>query len=185
MNIKDILYFAPGIRFDEVHLNGPELPLQFRRRVAGFYVEPSEECVRRGYAFAAGVLLVSCIDALARLRFPKISDRQNGGRFKRFAQNELQSFSHPDLAKRFYDDFRNGLVHEGMLKNGAQFSLDFGKTLKQCGAFLIVNPEYLAKEVSSALDSYVDLLGRDDGEHQRLADKLREDFSEDFGIAGA
>lgn len=69
MKIGDILYFAPKIRFGEVDLNGPRLPEQFKCRMAGLYVTPAEQCARGGHAFAAGVLLVSCIDALARLRF--------------------------------------------------------------------------------------------------------------------
>ena len=69
MKLGDVLYFAPGIRFDQVDLGGPRLPEQFRQRVRGFYIAPAEKCAEMDYAFAAGVLLVSCIDALARHRF--------------------------------------------------------------------------------------------------------------------
>lgn len=111
MKIGEILYFAPGIRFNEVDMDGPLLPEQFGRRVAGFYIDPSEECASRGHAFACGVLIVSCIDALARIRFGD----GVGRRFCKFALDELKSFSDPDMAERFYDEFRNGLVHEGRL----------------------------------------------------------------------
>jgi hypothetical protein len=183
MNIRDILYFAPGIKFSDVDLNGPGLPLQFKRRMAGFYIEPAEECTRHNYAFAAGTLLVCCIDALAQLKFGKkvkVSER-----FSRFTRETLQSFSSDDLAKHFYDDFRNGLVHEGGLKNGGQFSLDTRRTLTQFDSILVVNPQYLAEEVSSALASYVDLLQRDDTERKKLAKRLGEDLVKDFRAARA
>jgi hypothetical protein len=94
----------------------------------GFYLEPAARCAADRHAFAAGVLLVTCIDALARMRFnnPKVGDR-----IKRFAREELRSFSASGLATRFYEDFRNGLVHEARIKNGGQFSLDIGSTVER------------------------------------------------------
>lgn len=181
MRIGEILYFAPGIRFDNVDLDGPSLPEQFGQRMAGFYIEPAEQCASRGYAFAAGVLLVSCIDALARIRFGD----GVGKRFGKFALDELKSFSAPGVAERFYDEFRNGLVHEGRLKNGAQFSLEIGTTIEQLDGILVVNPKYLGNEVRSALDSFVALLQRDEVERTALADALKRDLSEDFRVAGA
>lgn len=178
MRIDDKLYFAPGIEFGEIDIDGPRLPDQLKCRLNGFYIEPAEKCAQCGYTFAAGLLLVSCIDALAYMRF-------GGGvreRFERFACEQLQSFSSSDLAKHFYDDFRNGLVHESRVKNCGQFSLDVRATAIRSDHSLIVNPEYLAKEVASALDSYVDLLERDDGERRRLENTLRADFSEEFSM---
>jgi hypothetical protein len=186
MRVEDKLYFAPGIWFSDVDLDGPHLPDQFRQRVDGFYIKPAEECTQCvNHAFAAGVLLVTCIDALARLRFPTISDRQSGKRFKEFVRKELPSFSDDKLADRFYRELRNGLVHQGTLNEGAQFSLDFDETVRQCDGILIVNPKCLAKEVSSALDSYVRLLQEKETERQRLAGKLKEDHTKDFQAARA
>lgn len=176
MKINDRLYFAPGIRFSEVDIDGPELPDHFRRRLDGFYIEPAEKCAQCGYAFAAGVLLVSCIDALAYMRF--------GGpvrkRFEKFTREQLRSFSSGDLAKRLYDDFRNGLVHESRVKNGGQFSLDVGETVIQSDGILIVNPTCLAQETSVALRSYVHLLQMDNAERKKLAERLNKDISEEF-----
>jgi hypothetical protein len=179
MKINDILYFAPGIRFSEVDLNGSKLPDQFKHRVDWFYVEPAKKYAESRFPFAAGLLLVSCIDALAHLRFRKgVRDR-----FVKFAREELRSFSRDGIAVDFYEDFRNGLVHEGRLKNGGQFSPDIGKTVQQSDGILLVNPKHLAEEVSSALDSYVDLLRRDEAERQKLATTLRKELYEDFGVA--
>ena len=179
MRIGDLLYFAPGISFDEIDLGGPELPSQFRRRITGFYLDPAEACANLGHVFAAGVLLVSSIDALARIRFGD----GVGARFKRFAREELQSFQDDGLSERFYDEFRNGLVHEARLKNGAQFSLETGATVAQLDGLLLINPTYLAREVRTALDSYVALLEQDAGELGKLAATLTQDLADDFRIA--
>jgi hypothetical protein len=181
MRIGDDLYFAPRIRFCDVDLDGPELPEQFRCRMAGFYLEPAEQCAQGDHAFAAGVLLVTCIDALARLRY----GGRVGARFKRFAREDLQSFPDDDLAERFYCEFRNGLVHEGRLKKGACFSLDAGATVEELGGILLVNPKHLATEARSALDAYIALVTLDDVERRKLAGALKIDLEDDLRLAGA
>src|SRR5947209_7718539 len=179
MRVGDILYFAPGIRFGQVDLKSPGLPDQYRQRMNGFYVEPAEGCAAHGHAFAAGVLLVSCIDALARARFnnPNVGDR-----IKRFAREELQSFSKGGLATRFYEDFRNGLVHEARIKNGGQFSLEIGSTVEQLRGVLLINPARLGVEVRSAINGYAALLERDAAARQRLARALARDHARDFAV---
>lgn len=181
MRVGDLLYFAPGIRFDQVDLGAHSLPEQFRQRIDGLYIVPAEECAGRGHAFAAGVLLVSCIDALARLRFG------NGvrERFERFAREQLKSFSAGDLAKRFYLDFRNGLVHEARLKEGGQFSLEIASTVEELRGLVLVNPRLLAAEVRSALEGYVALLHGDANERGKLAQAVMQDHAKDFLVAGA
>lgn len=83
MKTGDTLFFAPGIRFVEVDLNGTALARQFERRIAGFYLDPADRCATEGFAFAAGVILVSCIDALARFHV----GGGVGTRFKTFVAN--------------------------------------------------------------------------------------------------
>lgn len=181
MRLGDILYFAPGIRFDQVDLDGANLPAHFKRRIVGFYLEPAKECARNGFAFASGVLLVSCLDALARLRFCG----GVGKRFRKFAISELRSFSAATLAERFYDEFRNGLVHEARLKNGAQFAREIGATVESRNGILLVNPDRLAVELCAALDSYVKLLTFSARERKKLASTLRQDLAEDFRVSRA
>src|SRR5882672_10174553 len=108
LGIDDILYFAPGILFDEVDLGGQQLPEQFRARIEGFYLQPADLCADKDAAFAAGVLVLACIDALARVQI----GGGVGERFKKFAADELPSFKSGDRAARLYHDFRNGLIHE-------------------------------------------------------------------------
>jgi hypothetical protein len=67
MRIGDIVYFAPGIKFSDIDLSGEELPEQFESRIEAFHLKPAHDMAHRGHAFASGLLLPSCIDALARI----------------------------------------------------------------------------------------------------------------------
>jgi hypothetical protein len=180
MRVGDILYFAPGIRFRDVDVKGPRLPDQYRQRIVGLYVEPAEACATNGQSFASGVLLVSCIDALARVRFsePKVGDR-----IRRFAREELKSFRSEARATRFCDDFRNGLVHEARIKEGCQFSLEIGSTVEELDGLMLINPARLAAEVRASVDAFADMLNRDDAARQVLAYTLARDHARDFANA--
>ena len=177
MKIGDILYFAPGIRFRDVDVRGAQLPDQYRRRIIGFYVEPAEAAAAANHAFASGVLLVSCIDALARVRF---NDPKVGNRFKRFAREELPSFSTGSRSVRFYNEFRNGLVHEARIKQGGQFSLEIGSTVDELDGSMVINPTFLASEVRASVNAFAELLYRDRAARQALGDSLSRDHLKDF-----
>lgn len=181
MKIGDLLFFAPGIRFDELDLTGAKLPEQLQQRIGGYYVEPSRECCKNGHAFAAGVLLVSCIDATARLRY----GGGVGERFRRFAAEELASFSAPGLDARFYDEYRNGLVHEARLKRGAQFSLERPSTVEDVGGILLINPQRLADEVEVALKKWIGELTADTKKQAALVACVKTDFADDLAIASS
>jgi hypothetical protein len=180
VRIGNLLFFAPGVRFDEVDLSGATLPRQLQKRLNGYYIEPAGECCRNGHAFAAGALLVSCIDAIGRLKYG--GGVGVGDRFRR-AAGELSSFAAPDLAARFYDEFRNGLVHEARLKRGGQFSLERDRTVEVLGGVLLVNPRRLVDEVRDSLTQWVTELCTDDTKRAKLATLLRRDFADDFRIA--
>jgi hypothetical protein len=188
MRKADLLFFADRIQFKDVDLYGPDLPKQFCMRITEFYIRPAEECAGKSYAFAAGVLLVSCIDALARIRYGRLKGTRfrpapQGTRFKQFVREELPSFSTDQLAEKFYEDFRCGLVHEALLKNGGQFSCGTEATLDDGEGLLVINPMSLTKEVSSSLRKYLDLLERDPNERAKLATALKQDFARDFSFS--
>lgn len=150
MKIDDVLYFAPGLRFDEVDFDGPGLPSQLEARMVGFYLEPADCCIKMEFAFAAGVLLTTCIDSLSRAQTGSPDVKR---RFTSFCRSHLQSFAREAIAERFYDEFRNGLVHEARIKKGAQFSFDFDETVVEVDDALILNPGLLALELRQALDA--------------------------------
>lgn len=183
MRTGDYLYFAPKLTFSDVNLDGPELPNQLRERIFGFYIEPALGCAKRGNPFAAGLILVSCIDALARLPLPG-APNVSRETFVKFASENLPSLRTDDLALRFYQEIRCGLVHEARLKNGAQFSSDFGGVVDVVDDFLVVDPTHLAHEVSAALDRYVSCLESNPQERLALAEKLKREFAKEIAFKG-
>src|SRR5262245_34518473 len=116
--IADELYFAPGIRFADLDLSGNRLPSQFQCRIAGFYLKPAIDLARSKHAFAAGVLVVCAMDALALLATGSSSVT---GRIKSLCQR-IPGLDSPEMADIFCESFRNGLVHQARIKNGSEFS---------------------------------------------------------------
>lgn len=177
MRIGDVLFFAPHIRFHELDLDGDALPAQVAQRLVGFYLEPAAECCNRGQAFAAGLLLVSCIDALAGFRLGSPTTNKT---FKQFTRESLKSFGDPSIEKRFYEQFRCGLVHEARIKGGGQFSLERAETVSELDGALLINPQRLHDEVRAALDSWVSELEADGAQRTSLSARLKKDFQSEL-----
>jgi hypothetical protein len=176
MRIGDFLYFAPGIKFSELDLSGTGIAAQYEARIQGFYLNPSYSLVLAKHAFASGVLLVSCIDALAKLRY----GNGVGERFKKWTREELDSFKDSEFARLFYDDFRNGLVHETRIKNGGEFSFEQKNTAIVYYFSLRVNPLYLHEEVVKALSRYKQELISDSVLRSKFVSNLRESFEQEL-----
>ena len=182
MRIGDYLYYAPKIRFSEVDLTGKQLPRQFKKRIRGFYLDPAEELLQSGHSFAAGLLLVSCIDALARLQ---LHSEEVGNRFKSWIQSEIPSFNDPEIAKMFYVHFRNGLVHEARIKSGGEFSLEAETAVNQTPFSLVVNPSALYKEIEAALTNFISLIETNEEVRETFVQTHKEEFELELAGAGS
>ena len=176
MRIGDYLYFAPGIKFVELDLTGAKIAEQYETRIKGFYLDPAEQLIDNNHVFASGVLLVSCIDALAKLRY----GGRVGERFRKFAKDEMVSFKDDHIAQLFYNDFRNGLVHETRIKNGGEFSLEQENTAAVYYFSLRVNPFYLHQEVITALSRYKQELIDKESFRNKFVTNLRETFEREL-----
>jgi hypothetical protein len=176
MKIDDVLYFAPGLPFSDVDFDGPRLPSQFEARIIGFYLDPADSCIEMKFAFAAGVLLTTCIDALSRSETGSPDVKM---RFTSFCRSHLPSLGGETIAERFYCEFRNGLVHEARIKKGAQFSFDFDETANQTDGVLIINPAGLTREVREALGAFTQRLKRDPAQLKQFAARLKADHTEE------
>ena len=182
MKIGEKLYFAPGITFSDLDLkSGEKLALHYKDRIRGFYIEPAVRSSDAKDAFAAGLILVSAIDAIAWIKYaPRTADRQVGKEFKKFVSAELASFTDPKIAERFYQDFRNGLVHECRIKNGGQFSLDHPDTVKEEDSILSINPRRLADEVEAALLNYVKVLMENEAARAGFLQTVKDEFADEL-----
>ena len=178
MKIKDHLYFAPGVSFHGLNVYAPDILGKFRRRIEGYYLEPARLLTKEEHAFAATVLLVSCLDALAR--YDSINPKNSGGNRKRYIDwlnaNMPKVFSE-NFATIFYDDIRCGAVHEARIKNGCVFTFYTGSAIFCENNIMAVNPERLADHVTDALNQFCEARTADPSKLKKFQDDLKDDFN--------
>lgn len=187
MNIAEVLYFSPQFRFSELDFNdGTKVIGALRDRVEGFYLEPAGRLFCAGAAFACGLMCCASIDFLARYR------GVSGSRITEWLKKNVPEFDRPDpqdsrrlLAARFEVDFRNGLAHEGRIKNLGQFSLDQKDLLRFVDSGMIVNPGFLLEAIRKAFAVYCTDLQSDPGLLQNLIKQLESDFSQEIAATRA
>ena len=183
MKIGDFLYFAPEIRFTDVDLSGDRLPAQYECRIEGFFLSPAACLLDSGHAFAAGLIIVSAIDALARVCR---QENRVGERIRAWLQTEIAGLELPGQADALYQYFRNGLVHEARLKAGAEFSLEQDALVDEGPGIMRINPRLLLAEVQAALRRFVLKLDKDTYARQAFLEQLKAEFIYELqGISGA
>ena len=194
------LYYSPSCKFEDLKRlidNKEERGLLkcFEERVEELYLKPAyvliEEANNKksdnssmGLVFSAGLICVSAIDFLGRFYFGCPKDEVEC----RFVGWLLKYMSPPFnalLAKKIYKDFRNGLVHECRIKNGGEFSLNEGETIREevddnGVRYQVVNPEKLLKKLDDGFKNYLDDLQQDENMLCQLIECLEKDFNEDF-----
>ena len=184
MRIGDILYFSPEYKFTDLNWdNRGDLTTAFKDRVYGFYLKPAEELGKNNYAFATGVICVTVIDFIARITLGR-------DHFKQWLMLNIQQFkdSDPDnstrkLADRFYCEFRNGLVHEGRIKNCGQFSYKIEELVSVVDGVMIVNPALLLSNIEQAFKKYIQKIQEDQTTFQSFKTALERDFQKDVELA--
>jgi len=189
MRIGDILYFSPKFKFADLNWDDKNgLITAFQDRIIAFCLKPAQKLSSSGCSFAAGVICVTTVDFLARIETELTDDV--GKRFEEWLKINIEQFNKPDpdnksriLAARFYKEFRNGLVHEGRIKNAGQFSYDFQELIKVEQLVMIVNPECLLNSIETSFKRYVDKIEKDEFAFQNLKCALLRDFREDVEYA--
>lgn len=153
----------------------------FKERVEDFYLAPVKTLNDAEKAFAAGVLSVSAIDFLARYY---TKSEKVGERFIIWLQEYIPEFSgNKEAAERFYNDFRNGLVHEGRVKEGSYFTYkddEFGELYKIYDGIMLVNPVLLHAAILTALYRYIDDLDKNDDIYKKFKEVFSQNFKKDL-----
>ncbi len=178
---RQLLFAPPDFTFDRLDLaDAPATMAAFVQRIQGFYLRPARDLASLGHAFASGVLCCSAIDAVARYALPDEHDLER--RFATWLKLHVRGFAAPQVAARFYQDFRHGLVPEGRIKRGGQFSLEANQILTSEDGFLIVNPALLIPLLFDALEIFrAAVLERD--HYHRFATRLRREFRGELAAA--
>jgi len=188
MKRGDILYFSPKYKFSDLQWDNKDALIDaFRDRVEGFYLNPADELNQNYCAFSAGVMCVTSIDFLARITsgVEKVTRKE----FESWLKHNIEPFdeSDPDnasqsLAKRFYHEFRCGLVHEGRIKNAGQFSYHFEKLIEIKESAMIVNPHALLNAIEESFTQYIDKVKNDDFAFQSFKCALIRDFRKEVEL---
>ena len=193
------LYYSPSCKFEDLKKaidNGDkDIIIMFKERVKELYLEPARLLIEHakedrnmGFVFSAGLICVSVIDFLGRF-YMGCPEKDVGSRFICWLLSYMRPPFNGYLAKRFYEDFRNGLVHECRIKNGGEFSLNKGETIKgevddNGVRYLVVNPEKLLKKLEDGFKNYLDDLQQDEDMFRQFVECLKKDFKEDFRRRG-
>lgn len=167
MRISDIIYFAPDIRIDQIDFNDREsLISALSLRIKEYYFRPVELLLANGNpsnAFSVGVLVVTAMDAIAYYSVKEHIGNHSGS--NRIAKllieiNEFGFYSsdRDKIANTFTAKFRNGLIHEGRIKAGNQFSFCYGSVFEKDEEFLIINPRLLFECVRQYFSDYTENL---------------------------
>lgn len=203
MKKQEKLYFSPRYRFCDLDLNDPAMMVAaFVDRVEGFYLSPARTLIEQDTGFAAGLLCCAAIDFISAYDYevrPKAED-ENKKRLVLWLQRHISQFcdafpspgmpqSSATLADRFYSDFRNGLVHSGVVRNLGQFTLDatqlIALTLIPCvGVAMAVSARCLLDCVCAEFCLFAARLDSDREACSYLLKELRTTFEKEIAIAG-
>jgi hypothetical protein len=176
MRIDDVIYFAPEIKVVDFDITNKNQVLEgFKSRINSYYLKPAAKLNELEEAFASGVILMTAIDAITYYSIG------GNNRIKDFmAQCHLIAhFNEQErkaIVKGFDDYFRNGLVHEGRIKNGCQFSYQYGFTYFD-NTFLVINPHILHDTIVEYFATYFEELTKDENVYNRFYQKFFRQFN--------
>ena len=184
MRLGDILYFSPKYKFSVLNWDDEKILIDaFKDRVEGFYIKPIKKLNDDENVFAAGVLCLTTIDFLARIT---IEANTVGERIERWLKKYITEFNQNDpndrsrtRALRFYEEFRNGLVHEGRIKNCGQFSDNFSELIHMEDTIMVINTVLLLKAIKTSFETYMDNVENDTTLFNQFRCALIRDFGDD------
>ena len=189
INLKtgDIVFFSPKYNYSNIDWNDKQIVIDaFKDRIYGFYLNAAYESNKSKQGFAVGLICVATIDFLAKIQFPQ---ERVGNRIEKWLCKYISEFNKPNLenkkktlGKRFYEEFRNGLVHEGKIKNGGQFSYDFNKIFEIEIGLMKVNPDLFLNKLSKSFDIYIKTLIDNDNKYREFHKVILDEFKEDIEL---
>jgi hypothetical protein len=180
MRIGNYVYFAPSIRLKDLDLSDKDKLIDsFKQRMNEYYLEAIKLLNEQKSAFAAGIIEFSMIDALARYSSKENSQSRSGERFKQILCNGFKL--EKEIAKRVYEEFRNGLLHENHIKNCGQFW--YKVSSKSCtieNNRLMVDPANLHEELTTFFQEYIQTLKTDENQYNLFLRLIKDDFGDEI-----
>ena len=160
--------FSPSFKLGSLNVNN--IIEVFKERVEIYYLKPIKILNEKRCGFAATALLASLIDILVKTENHNVTNK-NGEQYINWIKENLRF--KPQLAKKFYINFRCGLLHAGCIESGGQISYTQKELYLNTDGYLSVNPELLYQEVSRKINKYINEEDPDDL-FKYLKQRLRE-----------
>jgi len=187
MRVEDILHFSPKYKTPYLDLdNGDELINAFVDRVEEFYLKPAEKLNNEFEAFAKGVLILTAIDFIGEF----FIRTESSNRIKKFC-SELSSIKglknealKKGQVKIINDDYRNGLIHEGRIKNMGQFFYATEDLISVGEGVSMINPTTLLNETRSIFYKYVGKINNSKDEMFHFKNKFKQHFENEILALG-
>lgn len=106
-----------------------------RGRIERRYLDPMGTLIQADVnknGFAAMALCCLLIETLLQFRegYPQTPDRQNKRCYSNFLQTQLGHVFNQEMANRFYNDIRCGILHSAQTKNGSCLTFNSGYTAR-------------------------------------------------------
>lgn len=186
VNVEGFLYFSPSTKFDKFksgHLDPDVIIDSFIDRTKGFFLDQARVLLDKSPfgSIAGGVILMSTIDYLARYNYLISFSKKGkvGERIERWLKEYIPDLKEPE---KFYQYFRNGLVHEGRIKGGGAFEIKDNILSKRFDDTLIINPIRLLEEVEKGLTRFCKELKLNHEKKMKFIKVLKDDFQQDHNI---
>ena len=154
-----------------------ELCNDFIERIKSFYWEPAAKLLELNpdsNSFAAGVILLTMVDAMSVYSIADIS--VNNKRYKEFLKTYLSLTE--GQSKLVYDNYRNGLIHEGRIKSSNIFKYDDGELISPTSSGSAINTKQFLLKCEEAIQKFSCDLLTDDVLKWRLVSRLKDYFQE-------
>lgn len=173
------IYFSPHYKFKDIDWNNKDRLIDaFEDRVLGFYLNPAETLnSNKENCFAAGLSCIAAIDFLARITLD-----ENSGRIQGWLRENVADFHDNNARDIFYKYFRNGLVHEGRIKNCGQFTYDISGTAHFDRNVMLVNPRNLLNDIKLSFRAYLGDLKCNEEKFEKFKKQLISDFKKEIEL---
>ncbi|TXN35714.1 hypothetical protein FVB32_14165 [Flagellimonas hymeniacidonis] len=182
MRVEDIIFFSPNFKTAYLNLDDDnELISAFVDRIEGFYFKPAEKLNEEFESFAKGLIVLTAIDFIGEF----LIRTNNSDRIKRFCLG-LNSIKKEDEkeAKKLVDilnnDYRNGLVHEGRIKNLGQFFNGIEALIVVGEGNSMVNPQILLNETRDRFYEYIEMIKQSKEELFQFRNKIKQRFEDEI-----
>ena len=176
MRDKKKLYFSKKILFREIDWDDKEnLICQIKDRIFEFYLDPAKALGELDYGFGQCVLLCTVLEFLAS--FENEEGKSKGKHFQQVVQR-IHGFD-SKKSRRFWRNYRNGLVHEGYIKGLDQLSFTQKEVVSLEQNIMVVNPQILHKKIEFLVYQFVSLITTEQEQYTSFLRIMKKKFAED------